>query len=350
MKLITTKKVNIRYQSPNKQARIKGVINEGFEIEVVEEVIGENIDGNDRWYVNEEGDYFWSGDLKHKSPEVNITDAKIGWGLKKLKVPDLWEHSRGKGVKVAVMDTGIDQDHQDLKGIVDNCYNFVENTTDVTDYHGHGTRCAGIIASQGLGELVGIAKESKLLIGKIMETVIDGYHHGDLINGINWAVTNGANVISISAGGKTFNIDVQNAINRVVQEDKVTIVAAIGNSGKTGNNAGTYPARDPNCISVGAVDQNLEILGNTDKNPILTITAPGKDIITTDLEQSYNKHSGTSMACPFISGVIALLLARNKNLTADEIKKILIDTSTIKQYEGFEYRIIEPLAAFNKAK
>jgi subtilisin family serine protease len=291
-------------------------------------------------------------------PAEKDEGSTIGWGLRKLDIPEIWKETKGENIRIAVLDTGIYLDHPDLSGAVEDAYNFVDDNEDVTDSGGHGTRCAGIIAGRGKNEVTGVAPSSRLLIGKIMRHPSSGLNEEFLIQGITWAIDREADIISISSGKKELGTGYLKKIEEVFEgaiNRNVCIAAAIGNRGDEGDDAGNYPARLGTCISVGALDENLELWAKTDRYANLTLCAPGVNIKTTtvppaDSESAlYLSVSGTSYACPFLAGVVALLLSKGSGKrTVADMKKVLTDTAEPKTDGDFPYLVLNARAAFER--
>ncbi|MDI6826206.1 MAG: S8 family serine peptidase [Candidatus Aenigmarchaeota archaeon] len=223
----------------------------------------------------------------------------------------------GTGVKVCIVDTGVDDSHPYLKRLIAE-YDFVNNDSDATDDNGHGTHIGGIIASQH-PTYKGVAPGSSLIAAKVLDASGSG-NYNDVMAGIEWCVDNGANVISLSLGGErtyTGNCDddiLAILVNNVVADGVIVSVAA-GNSGKYGISS---PACASKAIAVGAVDKNKRVIGWSSKGSELDIVAPGVDIYSTYLNNGWRSLSGTSMATPHVAGVTALLLQTKPGATVDE--------------------------------
>lgn len=264
------------------------------------------------------------------------------WGIFHAGIPSQWRHGGGgsPAVTIAVLDTGIDDfgsPHEDLADNVIGGYDFVDDDATPTDVgaaggYGHGTHVAGIAAAvaSDVG-IAGVAYCSSLLIGRVLdctggEDSCPGSWE-DIADGIVWATDEGADVINLSLGGDTGSTTVRNAIGYAMAEG-VTVVAASGNDDAT---AVSFPARYPEVIAVGAVNSANEVADFSNFGPNLDVVAPGVDIWA-PIPGGWDAWQGTSMAAPFVSGVAALLLSRNPDMTALEIdaylKHIAQDTDT----------------------
>jgi subtilisin len=272
------------------------------------------------------------------------------WGADLIKAPEAWTKGyTGQGVVVAVLDTGVDYNHSDLKdniwtnsqeiagngldddgdGYIDDIHgwNFVNNNSDVMDRNGHGTHVAGIIAGENNGfGVTGIAYNAKIMPIKVLNDDGSG-SYTSIANGIYYAVAHGANVINLSLGGAYPNSTIEQAIEYASSKN-VTVVMAAGNDGKSSPG---YPARyaDRWGIAVGAVDKNknmADFSNRAGQNPLAYVTAPGVKVYSTIPGNQYASYSGTSMAAPYVAGVVALMLSANHNLTAPQIRQILTQT------------------------
>lgn len=249
---------------------------------------------------------------------IAVSADRIDWGVERVFAPKVWEKTTGNAVKVAILDTGIDANHTDLNNTITASYNFIENTTNVTDGHGHGTHVAGVVTSvkNDTGYL-GASYQSKLLVGKVLGDDGAGYL-SDVIDGIHWARQNGAQVINLSLGTEYNSKILEDAINRAVNAG-VTVVAAAGN---TSGGKMLYPAAYSSVISVGASDtaDNLASFSAIGA----TLVAPGVGITSTLPGNTYGRWSGTSMAAPHVSAAVALLIAKGET----KVKETLFATAS----------------------
>ena len=251
------------------------------------------------------------------------------WGFEAINTRDAWRVTRGKGIVVAVIDTGVDGTHSDLAGKVLEGRSTVTNKKLIagenSDSGGHGTHVAGIIAASENGSgVVGVAPEAKILPVQVLG---DGGTGSDrsVAEGIDWAVQNGAQVINLSLGGEMnpFSLDASRscaAVNRAFDANVVVIVSA-GNDGDSGNPK-SEPASCRGALSVSAVDENLNRSYFSSFDGTVGISAPGSSIISslpTDERYQFGQWNGTSMAAPFVAGAAALIRAANPLWDAKQV-------------------------------
>lgn len=265
---------------------------------------------------------------------------------------EAWDISRGTGVVVAVLDTGVDYTHQDLaanmwvntgeiagngldddgNGFVDDIhgYDFAYNDSDPMDAYGHGTHVAGTIAAvadNGIG-VVGVAPEAQIMALKFIDDSGSGRVF-DAIQALEYAVMMGAQVSNNSWGGGGFSTALSEAISLAGAAGH-TFVAAAGNSSNNIASIPHYPASfdAENLIAVAATndDDGLAYFSNYGFTTV-DVVAPGRSIYSTLPSDSYGTKSGTSMAAPHVTGIVALLLAQNPDLSPEEIRDLLVETS-----------------------
>jgi subtilisin family serine protease len=251
-----------------------------------------------------------------KSKGVKTQPAQVvTWNIERVGATSSWGISTGDPVKVGVIDTGIDLKHPDLQANIKGGYNAIYPWKSPNDDNGHGTHVAGIIAAlnNSIG-VVGVGPNINLYAIKVLNASGSGYL-SDVIEGLDWARTNGMQVVNMSLGTsqdvESFHNAILNAYNA-----GVVIVAAAGNSG----GAVSYPAAYPEVIAVSATDQNNQIASFSSRGPEVDLAAPGVNIYSTYKGQSYATLSGTSMATPHVTGAAALTIDTKKcDLNLDNI-------------------------------
>ncbi len=245
---------------------------------------------------------------------------------RQIRADEVWSVGvTGRNVDVAVIDTGIHDEHPDLA--VEKEIDYTGEGTD--DMHGHGTHVAGIIASRD-SIYMGIAHGSNLFNVKVLNKDGSGYG-SDVIKGIEWAVDNGAEIISMSLGARVDPCDGTDALSQAVDKAVSRGVVAISAAGNSGPDPGTItsPGCSKNGIAIGAVDDNDNVPSWSSRGPTgdgrakPDIVAPGAGIISTWKDGTFRSLSGTSMSAPHVSGVAALLLETDPSLNPDDVKNIL---------------------------
>ncbi len=256
-------------------------------------------------------------------PDDPYWDAQ--WNLRKIQADWAWNITMGSSdILVAVLDTGIDWHHPDLVGnYVALGYDWVNGDADPMDDSGHGTHCAGIIAAVSNNSL-GISGLAQVRV--MAEKVLSSQGHGYsdwIADGIIHAVEQGATIISMSLGDYE-NSEVTYEAIKYAYESGVLIIAAAGN-----DNTGLrfYPAAYDEVVAVTATDSNDSRAAFSNFGEWVELAAPGVEIFSTFLSNSYTNKSGTSMACPHVTGLAALVLSAHPNLTANFVRLLLRHTT-----------------------
>lgn len=246
------------------------------------------------------------------------------WGMVKIQAPEAWDITQGSSaVKIAILDTGIDQNHEDLAAKIVANKNFTRSRT-VDDRYGHGTHVAGIAAAltnNGKG-VAGVGFNSSLMNGKVLGD--DGLgQYSWVASGIIWAADNGAQIINLSLGGTSASDTLKSAVDYAWGKGSV-LVAAAGNSN---TDAPLYPAYYENSIAVAATDENDAKASFSNYGAWVDIAAPGVSIFSTMPNHknrigilNYGSLSGTSMSTPHVAGVAALVFAAKSGWTNAEVR------------------------------
>lgn len=234
-----------------------------------------------------------------------LSPAEYTEGMRQRKVPEAHKDARGAGVRVAVLDTGCDLVHSEFEGAIRAHANFTD-APDVSDNQGHGTHVAGTIGARENDKgVLGVAPDCELLIGKVLGD--DGSGYGEWIAaGIDWAVQNGAHLISMSLGSAFEDREITGAIVRAVKSG-VWCICAAGNDGRP--NSVNWPAKHPAAIAVGATDDRGRVAEFSSRGKQVDVAAPGVNILSAWPGGKFARISGTSMATPFVTGCIALALS-----------------------------------------
>lgn len=282
--------------------------------------------------------------INDESPVLPQSQTE-NWGFSYLKIKEL--HNKGitgKNIKVAVIDTGVDHMHDDLKGRV-----RVFNTSgeDYRSTHGHGTGVAGIIgANNNDTGIIGIAPDCDIFAIKAMSES-GGGNLNSIIDAVILAKKLKVDIINMSLGTPNSNWELERAITSAVQND-IIVVCAAGNSGK--ENSVMYPAKYNNVFAVGAINKSGNASAFTSRGWEVDIAAPGEKILTTWKDNSYVKVSGTSFSAPVVSGVMALLLQAGIKPTHDMLKETAIDIEEEGEDTKTGYGVIDPITIYEKYK
>jgi thermitase len=284
------------------------------------------------------------------------------WGLAQSNALEAWQLTTGsRDIVVAIVDTGIDLKHPDLKnnlwrnpgetgkdaqgrdkstngvdddhnGFVDDVHgwNFVQNNHNLVDNHGHGTHIAGIVGAEGGNKygVTGVAPKVSLMVLKYFDPQSASNNLVNTIKAFNYAIQMNAHIINYSGGGTEFSEDEFLAVKRAEQKG-ILFVAAAGNERANSDYNKYYPADYDldNIISVTALNPGLRVLSSSNYGVhTVDIAAPGENIYSTYLSQQFRTMTGTSQATAFVSGVAALLMAHNRDFDAKAVRKYILRT------------------------
>lgn len=245
----------------------------------------------------------------------------VDWAVEAYGIPSLWKQTKGEGVRVAVVDTGISK-HPALDDAVEEYRNFTSDS-DVLDSNGHGSHTAGTIgARRGLAK--GIAPATKLLSLKVLGHSGMGSNSA-VAEAVRYATEAKVDIISMSLGSTRPDAQLHEAIRRAYDHG-IIVVCAAGNDGGAVN----FPAAFQETVAVGAVDKNGNLCEFSSRGKEIAVAAPGAEITSTWLAGGYATVSGTSMAAPFVTGVLALYVssqkAEGRSVKHADVMKALADT------------------------
>ena len=291
------------------------------------------------WTRTRPGKLWLVGKLR---PTLDVSVPQIG-------APQAWAAGHtGAGVTVAVLDTGVDADHPDLAGVIDEMKNFTDSDNGMADAVGHGTHVASTIAGTGAasgGRYVGVAKGARLKIGKVCDWECP---EDDIVAGMEWAAKSGARVVNMSIGAVPDEVSdlLADTVNRLSENTGVLFVVSAGNGGapETINSPGIADA----ALAVGSVDKVTDALSEySSQGPRVLpsrradyavkpdITAPGNDIVaarsggTVAGGDAYVSYSGTSMSSPHVAGAAAILAGVHPDWAGPRLKTTLMSTAAV---------------------
>jgi type VII secretion-associated serine protease mycosin len=277
--------------------------------------------------------------------------------LSAVNAPQAWNLARGRGVTVAVLDSGVDPGQQDLVGSVTTGPDYAHGADPpgVGPKRLHGTNMASIIAGHGHGPgggdgIIGVAPEARILsVRVILENDEPGFQifngnerfNGSLAKGIRYAVDHGANVINMSLGKAGPSEQERQAVDYAAARN-VVVVAAAGNQGATrtarqdGHAPYSYPASYPGVIAVAAVDAAHRHAGFSNRNSAVVVSAPGVKVIGAGPGDSYWVGDGTSPATAFVSGVVALIRSRYPKLQPALVAQAIVASTANRPSGGYD--------------
>ena len=246
-----------------------------------------------------------------------VDAAEVPWGIARVNAPNAWAVTKGEGVKVAVIDTGIDCAHPDLKANCAGGYNALDSSQSTMDDNEHGTHVSGTIAGALDGKgVVGVAPLARLYAVKVLDK--DGKGGlTSIIKGLIWAGKNRMDVANMSLGAPMGTIFMRAAV-KYAEMRGVTVVAAAGNDGKAVN----YPAAYPEVIAVAALTPNEGIADFSSRGRKVEFIAPGVRVKSSIPGGGYAFFDGTSMATPHVTGLAALAVARGAH-GVDQVRAAL---------------------------
>ena len=287
------------------------------------------------------------------------------YGVKITSCPEAWDTTKGSGVTVAVVDSGIDNTHPDIvsnlwtntkeianngidddgNGYIDDTWgwDFVNSDNKPADDNGHGTHVAGIIAAAGNNGtgIIGVAPESKVMAVKAFPNFGSGYV-SNIAAAILYATGNGADVINLSLGAKGYSQQLKDAVDEAISMGVVVVVAA----GNDNADAMDYtPANLNNVITVAATDAQDYKASFSNWGSCIDVAAPGVDILSlyatgtlkgTRVGDKYTRLNGTSMAAPHVSGAVSLILAQHPDFSNDQVKTALLNSTVDVMSRGFD--------------
>lgn len=311
-------------------------INQKYEVQIIEKIElfkiyrvrvpeGKTVEEIVEEYRREPGVVYAEPNFVHKSFAIipNDPESEKQWAIEKIELDRAWEVEKGNPeVIVAILDSGIDLDHPDLKDNIITGYDFVDEDSLPGDNQGHGTLCAGIIGARGdngIG-IAGVTWNCKLM--PIRVTDAEGTYF-NLAQGIIYAAENGAKVLNISLGGCAYSMVLEEAVNYALLQG-CALVAGVGDDN---TDKPVYPAGYEGVIGVAATNSEDKVSSDSNYGDFIDLFAPGVGIYSTFLNGGYAYSSGSSAATPLVSGLAALIISADPSLNGERVKEILYTTA-----------------------
>jgi subtilisin family serine protease len=293
----------------------------------------------------------WVGLLAATPARADVARSAEGWVLSDLNLYQAWAQTRGRGVTVAVIDSGVDPSVSDLQGsvITGPDYSGVDTPSSNPNWGVHGTWMGSLVAGHGHGPddedgILGAAPESTVLSIRVITDAGDPNYaqyqaesaakgQSELAEAITYAVNNGAGVISMSLGYSAQSLTVRKAL-QYAYEHNVVVVASAGNSGTAAGAAGTshapysFPANYPGVLGVGAVNESGQVSSFSSENLSVQVAAPGNQVPAQGRDGQYWYVSGTSPACALTAGVVALIKSVYPHLNDEQVISAITTSTT----------------------
>lgn len=291
-------------------------------------------------------DFFLPPHVINEYDPVLPQSQTIDWGTNVLNIPEIHAAGlTGKGIRIAVIDTGVDSEHPDLVGAIDSMHNTTSEPYAFTN--GHGTGVAGIIGARNNSDgILGTAPDCKIIAIKAMSEN-GGGSLTDIIKAIDLAIQSMVHVINLSLGTTADVPGLKSAIERA-RRAGIYVVCSAGNAGR--DNSVVYPARYESTYAVGATNQAGNVSAFSSRGWEVDIAAPGERVLTTWRNKSYARVSGTSFASPYVAGLFALFLEANIKINHNRLKQTAIDIEEPGQDQKSGHGLINPKAFIDRYK
>lgn len=298
------------------------------------------------------------GTLKIETVNSKAVSMKqtTGWQIASYNFPAIWTQTKGKGVKVAIIDTAVDLNHPDIK--IEGGWDFVKNAplSKSTPVQGHGTHVSGIIGAKdnNIG-IVGIAPECSLYSLPVLDDTGSG-SYTNIIKALDWCIANKIDVINMSLGGGSDTPEFYQAIRRVYDANIPMICA--GGNGDWDTGYLDFPGTYDETIAVAAINESFTRATFSSIGPNIDLAAPGVNILSCTPNNTYSIFSGTSMATPFVTGLVALMIAKHRISggttplnNVEDVRQHLIKVCKDVDYKGRDgytgYGLVNPNASMD---
>jgi hypothetical protein len=267
-------------------------------------------------------------------PIAVVNDPSFGnqWHLQTMNVPAAWNHANGRGVTVAVCDTGVNANHPDLVGQVVPGWNTSSNSDDTSDVNGHGTLVSGVVAAAANNAVGGasVAPGARVMAMRVTDRTDGSAYLSDLAACVTWAADHGARVANLSYSGVPGSLSVGSAASYMMSKGGV-VVAAAGNDG-----ADMKYDNSPYIFTAAATDSADNRASYSNFGNYVDIAAPGSGIYTTNRNGGYSAVSGTSFASPDAAGTVALVMSANPGLTPTDVLSVIANTAKDRGTAGWD--------------
>ena len=350
-----------RRPKPTNEVMANGHLEKGSVIEVDEVVTGKPIEGLSDWYKAKDGFFYWGGGLNIIGPVgvppvsttslITFPPANVVWLDNFIGIETQLKQFTGNGVKVAIIDTGVDVTHPDISSSIIAPRDFTGSSTPMTDDEGHGTAVAGIIAAntQNQKGVKGLAPGCKIIPIKVIKNSFDRSNLASIvIAAIDHALISNADIINISLDLSDIDSTaLRNAMNKAAVKG-VVLIASAGDVDELTELGVSYPGRDPNFISIGATNPFFEKAILNKRPQRLDFLGGLKDFWTlSNKSERYRTVNGSSFCAAFLSGLAALIIARtrqnqpgtpiDRNLMFNEISKSISNQADLHQINSFSF-------------
>lgn len=351
---ITKEKLNIRLSAGRYKEPV-GFLPIGYKLNYESEVEGEDINGNSTWLKDEQGFYYWRGGTDdEKSKEGR--NSLIKYWHSDYGIEEIWKVSKGRNVRVALIDSGVDSLKKDLHLTVDRHIDYYQNNGDGIDEYGHGTNCAGIIGGKGLEEILGVAPECTVDSIKIYKSVNPS--NKLLKEALKWIINQPVDtrpdIVSMPIDVGKYDDETISLFDSLKKLNIIPI-AAIGNKDPEYDGppiGARVPAAIESCLSIGALNTNATLSNYTIRDQKLNICVPSEKM---EWYRNFGNVASTSMATAFFAGTLALFIEHFRNNGIDynlDYIKNLCDKISEKKIDnsGFQYKALVKLKILNQFK